>query len=179
MQRIIIIGNAGSGKSTLAVKLGQKLNLSVHHLDRLFWTPGWVSIPREQFAALQADLVAGERWIIDGNYKSTLDLRLVACDTVIFMDMPRLVCLWNVLKRRVMYHGKTRPDLSPECPEKIDLEFLRWIWHFKRDIRPGIVQKLATLGEGILRIHLRSRREVQRFLESPDAAPAQPPPYQP
>jgi adenylate kinase family enzyme len=165
-KRIIIIGCGGSGKSTLAIKLGAKLSLPVHHLDRIFWQPGWVSMPRDQFTAIQKDLVSSDTWIIDGNYDHTLDLRLAACDMAIFLDMPRVTCLWNVLKRRVMYHGQTRPDLNEGCPEKIDAEFLRWIWHFNQDIRPGMVEKLKHLDQGKQVVILKSPQQVKPFLNS-------------
>lgn len=165
-KRIIIIGCSGSGKSTLATRLSKKLNLPVHHLDRIFWQPGWVSMPREQFRAIQNDLVSSDAWIIDGNYDHTLDLRLATCDMVIFLDMPRETCLWNVLKRRVIYHGKTRPDLNEGCPEKIDAEFLRWIWRFNQDIRPGMVVKLNRLDQDRQVVILKSHKQVKHFLNS-------------
>lgn len=165
-KRIIIIGCGGSGKSTLAVKMGEKLSLPVHHLDRIFWQPGWVSMPRDQFTAIQNDLVSSDAWLIDGNYDHTLDLRLAACDVVIFLDMPRLTCLWNVLKRRVIFHGKTRPDLNEGCPEKVDAEFLRWIWRFNQDIRPGVLEKLIRLDQGKQVVILKSHQQVKHFLNS-------------
>ncbi len=154
LQKVIIIGCAGSGKSTLAIKLGERLGLPVIHLDRLFWQPGWVSIPREELAEIIKGLITQPRWVIDGNYSATLDLRLAACDLVIFLDMPRWLCLWNVLKRRIMYHKRSRPDMTEGCPEQLDWEFLRWIWHFNRDRRPGIVSQLDNLGEGQVSIIL-------------------------
>ena len=162
----MIIGCGGSGKSTLAIELGRRLSLPVHHLDRIFWKPGWVSISREALAASLETLVIAPRWIMDGNYTATLDLRLAACDMVIFLDFPRLTCLWNVLKRRVMYHGRTRPDLSEGCPEHIDAEFLKWIWTFRRDKRPAIMAKLVSLDQNKRVVILKSRKQVNQFLGS-------------
>ena len=164
MNRIIVIGCGGSGKSTLAIELGKRLALPVHHLDRIFWKPGWVSISREALAASVETLVVAPQWIIDGNYSSSMDIRLAACDMVIFLDLPRLTCLWNVLKRRVMYQGRTRPDMSEGCAEQIDAEFLKWIWNFNRDKRPGIIAKLSALGDEKTVVILRSHRQVERFL---------------
>jgi len=166
MNRIIVIGCGGSGKSTLAIELGKRLALPVHHLDRIFWKPGWVSISREALAASVETLVVAPQWIIDGNYSSSMDIRLAACDMVIFLDLPRLTCLWNVLKRRVMYQGRTRPDMSEGCAEQIDAEFLKWIWNFRRNKRPEIMAKLSLLGSDKTLVILQSHRQVERFLSS-------------
>lgn len=114
-QRIILIGSGGSGKSTLARQIGAVLSLPVIHLDALFWQPGWVETPRPEWEALQRELVARDRWVIDGNYGHTLDIRLAAADTVIFMDMPRLVCAWGAIKRRIMYAGRALRRNWPTC----------------------------------------------------------------
>ncbi len=166
MQKIVILGCGGSGKSTLAIRLGKLLNLPVIHLDCLFWKPGWVSIPREELNALVQPQLSQPRWIIDGNYSGTQEPRLVACDTVIFLDMPRVLCLWNVVKRWVMYHKRTRPDITEGCPEQLDWEFLRWIWHFNRNRRPGILSKLATLRDDQSSVVLTSPRDVRKFLDN-------------
>ena len=163
--RIIIIGCGGSGKSTLAIKLGERLGLPVIHLDRLFWQPGWVSIPREELAERIKEMVGRPRWIIDGNYSATLDLRLAASDLVIFLDMPRWLCLWNVVKRRWMFHHHNRPDMTEGCPEQLNWEFLRWIWHFNRDKQPGILAGLATLRKDQISLILKSPRQVRKFLD--------------
>ena len=91
MDKIVIIGSSGSGKSTLAARLGPILNLPVYHLDRLFWRPGWQETPRDEWRMLQQKLCAEPQWIIDGNYSGTLDVRLAACDTVIWLDLPTVV----------------------------------------------------------------------------------------
>lgn len=166
MQRIILIGSAGSGKSTLARQIGAVLNLPVIHLDAFYWKPGWVETPRAEFEAVQRDLVAGDRWVIDGNYSSTLDLRLAVADTVIFLDMPRLLCVWSAIKRRIKYHGRTRPDLNAGCPEQLDWAFLRWIWEFPTRSKPRVEAKLANLRPGQQLVRIHSRREAAAFVEA-------------
>lgn len=166
MQRVMIIGCAGVGKSTLARKLAEQLQLPLYHLDRLFWRPGWQPTPRPEWVKLQQELVAGERWLIDGNYDSTLDVRLARADTVVFMDLPRWRSLWGVTKRFFQYRGRSRPDLDPGCPEKVDWEFYRWIWGFPKRDRPGMVAKLKALPPEVRVIWLRSHRAVDAFLAS-------------
>lgn len=103
LKRIAIIGCGGAGKSTLSRELGKSLDLPVVHLDRVFWKPGWERISREAFIAEQLEIMAQPRWILDGNYGSTMDLRLQAADTIVFLDLPTHVCLWGAVKRYLQY----------------------------------------------------------------------------
>ncbi len=163
----MIVGSGGAGKSTLARALGVRLEIPVIHLDAHFWKPGWVPTPNAEWLETQHELMQSEKWIMDGNYGGTMGARLALADTVIFLDLPRVLCLTRALQRRVQYHGRSRPDIAPGCPEKIDLEFLRWIWDFPRTKRPSILKKLeAQSNKGTRVIHLRSPRDVNRFLET-------------
>jgi adenylate kinase family enzyme len=147
MRRVAILGNSGSGKSTLARAMGERLGLPVVHLDALFWQPGWKEPENEAFRARVAAAVAGDAWITDGNFVGrTFDLRLAKADLVIYLDQPRRVCLWRVLKRAWTYRGKTRPDLAEGCPEKLDWPFLEWVWTFERKSRPRIQSEAARYG---------------------------------
>jgi adenylate kinase family enzyme len=101
--------------------------------------------------------------VMDGNYGGTLDMRLAACDSVVFLDLPRRVCLWRIVKRRVRYFGRTRPDVAPGCPEQLSWEFLWWVWTYGKRRRAGILERLRTLA-GRRVVILSSRREVERFL---------------
>jgi adenylate kinase family enzyme len=165
MKQIAIIGSAGSGKSTLAVRLGQVLDLPVYHLDRLFWRPGWQETPRDEWRALQEKLCAEPQWIIDGNYSGTLDIRLAACDTVIWLDLPTYVCIASTLWRVLRHSRRTRPDMGEGCPERFDWAFLRWIWAFRKRSRPRIVEKLGALPASTRVVVLTSRRDMARWLE--------------
>lgn len=165
MQKIAIIGSAGSGKSTLARQIGGILGVEVIHLDNLFWTTGWVQIDRETFCQLQQQLVLKPEWIIDGNYSGTLDIRLQTADTVIFLDLPRALCLWRAIKRRFAYHNRTRPDMASGCPEKMDLGFALWIWNYPERSRPSVLKKLEQPRPGQQVVVLRSSAEVRRFLQ--------------
>jgi adenylate kinase family enzyme len=165
MQRIVIVGNGGSGKSTLAKHLGALLGLEVIHLDRHFWKTGWTPTPREEWRTVVAGLVRRAHWVMDGSYASTLDLRVPAADTIVFLDMPRWRCLWQAVTRLIRYSGETRPDLAPGCPEKFDWPFLRWIWLYPAVDRPVVLAALASHAAGRTLIILRSPREVRRWLD--------------
>lgn len=101
---------------------------------------------------------------MDGNYGSTMDLRLAAADTVIFLDTPRLRPLWRVLKRRLSFRNRTRPDMSAGNPERLTGEFLRFVWSYPTIHRPAVLKKLSEL-EGKQVVCLRNRRDVAEFLK--------------
>ena len=171
MNRIAIIGSSGSGKSTLARSLGQKLDIDVIHLDRHYWNPGWVETKPAEWQAKMKGLIAGNRWIIDGNYRDTLDMRLRAADTVIFLDLPRWLCMWRAFKRRLKYANRPRPDIAPGCEEPLFdrhfLDFLRWIWEYPYRARPDVVERLNRRAGNTRIIWLRSPEEVEQFLATP------------
>jgi adenylate kinase family enzyme len=101
---------------------------------------------------------------MDGNYGGTMPARLAACDTVVFLDMPRLLCVWRVVRRAIRYRGRTRPDMAPGCPEQVPWEFIRWIWTYPARRRPGILRLLETAAATKRVEILRSRGEVDRFV---------------
>ena len=165
MERIIIIGCGGAGKSTLARQLGEKLNLPVVHLDKLFWKPGWESVTQEEFDVLHAKELAKEKWIMDGNFNRTMSERLTRCDTVIYLDFPRITCLLGVVKRILTTYGTVRPDMGEGCPERLDWEFLQWVWNFNKNKRDANYRRLAEV-EGVDIIILKNRRQVERYLRN-------------
>ncbi len=164
MERILIIGCGGAGKSTLAQKLGKKLDLPVVHLDSIFWLPGWVEMDRDTFDERVRQELQKDRWIIDGNYNRTMPERLQYCDTVIYLDFSRFACLYGIFKRLLTNIGKTRPDMGAGCKEKVDWEFVKWVWNFNKNKREKYYRMLNE-AEGIGTIVLKNRRMVNRFLK--------------
>ncbi len=165
MERIIIIGCGGAGKSTLARQLGEKLGIPVVHLDKLFWHPGWVEASREEFDARLAPELEKPRWIMDGNFNRTMPQRMARCDTIIYLDFSRFACLRGVAKRILTTYGQVRPDMGEGCPERFDLDFLKWVWNFNKAHREGYY-RLLNEEEGVETIVLKNRRMVKRFLNS-------------
>lgn len=166
MERILVLGSGGAGKSVFAKQLGKLLNITVEHLDKHYWKPGWVKPANDEWVSMVDDLIRGERWIIDGNFSGTLDQRVARCDTIIFLDMSRLLCLWRIVKRRVTYLNSTRPDMTKGCDEKLDFEFVSWVWNYSRRTRPRILSLMQNTSEGKRMVWLRSRRDVEDFLDS-------------
>src|SRR2546423_2934048 len=165
MCKILLIGAGGSGKSVLAARIAAQTGLPLIHLDAVFWKPGWIETPRDEWKRIVEELVRRDAWVMDGNYGGTLDLRLAACDTVLFLDFRPIVCLWRVLKRRVQFHNKSRPDAGSDCPERFKLEFLRWIWTYRKKRRPKILEKLSVAGaRGKQVIMLRNSKAVEDFV---------------
>ncbi|HLA63447.1 MAG TPA: DNA topology modulation protein [Rhodothermales bacterium] len=172
MRRVLLIGSSGAGKSTLARQMGERLGLPVVHLDACYWQAGWQEPPREAWEASLRGLLAAPAWVMDGNYGGTLGLRLASADTVVFLDLPRVLCLARVLRRIVRYHGRTRPDMAAGCPEHLDWAFLRWIWGYPRTQRPGVLDRLARVEPETRVVVLRSRAAVRRFLDGLPTRPA-------
>ena len=168
MERILIIGCGGAGKSTLARQLGEKTGLPVVHLDQLFWHPGWVESTKDEIDTKILEELGKPRWIMDGNYNRTLPLRLEKCDTVIYLDFSRFACLFGVLKRVLTTYGTVRPDMAEGCPERFDLDFLKWVWNFNKSKREKYY-RLLNEAEDIEKIVLKNRRMVKRFLKSLEA----------
>jgi adenylate kinase family enzyme len=167
MKRILLIGSGGAGKSTLAQKLGEKLKLPVLHLDRMFWKPGWVEPDREKFKRDQLVWLKKKRWIIDGNYGGTQELRIKYADTVILLALSRWTCIARVLKRYLQHQGRSRPDMTPGCPERLDLEYLSWVWHYPKRGGKVALERVGKLRKNQKAVILRSPAEVERFLTSP------------
>lgn len=165
MKRIAIIGPGGAGKSTLARQIGEQLGLPVLHLDAHYWHEGWTETPKEVWEQVMHEIVKDEAWVMDGNYGGTMDIRLAAADTILFLDLPPLLCLVRVARRQIRYRHWTRPDMAPGCPEKLDWTFLKWIWNYRRDRRPGILEKMGQYAEGRWIVHLQTSAQVQRFLD--------------
>ena len=163
MERILIIGCGGSGKSTLARELGEKRNLPVVHLDKLFWHPGWVESTKEEIDAKILAELRNPQWIMDGNYYRTMHQRLQYCDTVIYLDFSRVTCLVGVLKRVITSYGRVRPDMGEGCPERFDWEFLRWVWNYNKKNRERNY-RLLNEADHAKTYAFKNRRQLRRFL---------------
>lgn len=165
--RVLVIGCSGSGKSTLARALAARLGLRHISMDRdVFWLPGWKERPHNEAYARIAAFIEEERWVMDGTSPGSLPLRLPRTGLVIWLRLPRLVALRGALLRWMHYAGRTRSDMAPGCPEKIDFEFLHYIWTFERLASPKIDRMLNEHGSGVPLLTLRSHAEMDAFLSS-------------
>ena len=157
MQKILIIGCPGSGKSTFARRLRDATGLPLHYLDRLWYRPDRTTIPREEFDAALEVILAGDQWIIDGNYSRTMERRLQACDTVFLLDFPTEVCVDGALQRI----GCPREDM-PWIEQKADPELMDFIATFRQNQLPSIYELLnAYCNKQIVIFH--NRKEMDNY----------------
>ncbi len=159
MKKIIVLGCPGSGKSSFARKLRDMTGLPLHYLDRIWHKPDRTTVSREGFDAALAEILAGEEWIIDGNYSRTIEPRLAACDTAFLLDYPVDVCLAGAAARV----GQVREEM-PWTEETLDPEFAQYIRDFAADQLPRVYQLLAQYGEGREIVIFRTREETDAWL---------------
>ena len=160
MKKIIVIGCPGSGKSTFARALHETTGIPLYHLDMMYWNADKTTVEKDIFLNRLAEALRGEEWIIDGNYASTMEIRLAACDTVIFLDYPTELCLEGIRKRR----GKQRTDM-PWIETEEDTEFIKFVKSFAVEQRPQIISLLKKYSDKDIFI-FTSREQADEFLSS-------------
>lgn len=161
MKKILIIGSCGAGKSTLSKRLHKILGIDIIHLDQHYWKPNWTKTDNEEWQKKVEELVKGERWVMDGNYRSTIDQRLPQADTIIWLDFSRWICCYRILKRR---WNKNRVDELDNCRERISFNLLKWVlWKFPRDNRKDIIKIVESL-KNKKSVHiLKSNKDIESF----------------
>lgn len=161
MQKVLVIGSPGAGKSTFSRKLRDATGLPLYYLDMIWHRPDKTNISREELTARQEEIMKTPKWIIDGNYLSTMELRLKNCDTVFFLDYPLEVCLAGA-KARI---GTKREDI-PWIETEFDQEFKQWILDFPKDQLPIIYQLLEKYKKNRTVHIFKSREEAEHYLVS-------------
>ena len=158
MKKILIIGCPGSGKSTFSRALSQITGLPLTHLDMLYWNADKTTVEQSVFVERLSEVLQKDAWIIDGNYGSTMELRMQACDTVIFLDYPTDICLQGVKDRQ----GTPRPDM-PWVETEEDTEFLEYIQNFHKENRPQVLELLQKYSHKTIYV-FQNRTEADVFL---------------
>jgi len=161
MQKVMVIGCPGSGKSTFSRVLHEIKGLPLYHLDMLFWNEDRTTVEKEVFRERLVEVIVKDSWIIDGNYGSTMELRMQACDTVVFLDYPLDVCMSGIMERR----GKERPDMPWIEPEDdVDEEFIEFIKNYNSESRSEVMTLLERYADKNI-IIFKSRNESDAFLK--------------
>lgn len=159
MNKIIVIGCPGSGKSTFSKKLSEKTAIPLYHLDMMYWNEDKTTVNKNIFLERLGAVIQKDEWIIDGNYISTMEQRMLACDTVIFLDYPLEICLDGVKSRQ----GKARSDM-PWIETEEDLEFIGFIKNFAKEQRPIIINLLEKYSDKHI-IIFNSREEASEYIK--------------
>ena len=160
MDKIIVIGSPGAGKSTFSTRLGKLLDIPVTHMDLLYWNRDVTNVSREVLMERVAKAMEASRWILDGNYLTTMEQRLMPCDTVFFLDYSVEQCLAGIRQRK----GQIRSDI-PWVETEEDPEFMDQIRSFPHRERPRIEELLASASDKTL-IRFRTRQESEDWLQN-------------
>lgn len=160
MKKVIVIGCPGSGKSRLSKALSEKTGLPLYHLDMMYWKADKTKVEKSLFLERLSEAIENEEWLIDGNYSSTMEMRLEACDTVIFLDFPKELCIKGIMER----FGKPRSDM-PWIETEEDAEFMEYIKGFNEQSRPAIIKLLEKYCEKNIFV-LKNREEADAFIRN-------------
>jgi adenylate kinase family enzyme len=169
MERILVMGSSGSGKSRFAQRLSAMTGIPMVSLDALFWKPGRMPSDANEFETRVTEAARLPRWIMDGKSQGAGDLRRSVADAIIWFDLPRRTCMTGIMTRIATSYGRVRPEMAPGCPEKIDLEFFRYVWTYRRRQRPKLLRYFEGLRPDQALICFTNRAQADRYLT--DIAP--------
>ncbi|WP_436883294.1 AAA family ATPase [Mammaliicoccus sciuri] len=165
MKKIVILGSSGSGKSYLSKKLSKELNIEVYHLDNLMRKFDWSPFSHNEKYHIQKLILENDTWIIEGNYTNILDERLDEADTIIFLNINKLKCIYNVIKRTITYRNKDRLDKPAKAIDKISLHLLKWTWNFDKNEKTIIIKKIQNYSKTKRIIILNNFKTTNNFFD--------------
>jgi len=164
--RVMVIGNNGGGKSYLSKELAAITGLPLTHLDAEYWLPNLQRPPDDEWRQRNIELIAEEKWILDGNFPQggALELRWAAANLVIFLDVNRFVCLAGVIMR----NQNARADGPRDFQEAWDRRFFamcKAIWNFSRERKAGYLAPREKYPDTAFLV-IKGRREMRRLLRA-------------
>ena len=156
----MVIGCPGSGKSTFSRALHKVMGIPLYHLDMMYWNPDKTTVEKTVFREKLLQVMSEEYWIIDGNYASTMEMRMMACDTVFFLDYPSEICLDGIRSRR----GKPRTDMPwTEAENEEDEAFIHFVQNYNSDSRPKVMELLQKYESKTIFV-LKTRDDADNFI---------------
>lgn len=165
MNKVIVIGCPGSGKSTFSKELQRLTGLPLYHLDMLYWNSDRTTVSKAVFRKRLRKVMKLDEWIIDGNYGSTMEMRMKECDTVFFLDYPLEICLEGIKKRK----GTVRTDM-PWVETEDDEEFIEFIKSYETESRPKVMELLKKYGDKNIFV-FKSREEAKEYIRNYEPLP--------
>lgn len=156
--RILVLGCSGSGKSTFSKTLHEQTGLPLFHLDNLWWNEDRSHISRDEFDKKLETILAKDKWIIDGDYSRTYEMRIRSCDTIIFLDFSEKQCMEGIINRV----GKTRTDI-PWVENQLDPELVELVRNYNGKNRPVLYSLIEKYPDKKV-IIFNTREQAQNWL---------------
>jgi adenylate kinase family enzyme len=172
VRRVTVVGNSGAGKTTVGRALARMLDAPFVELDAIFHQPGWEPLPADEFRRRVAEVVAGERWVVDGNYSAVRDLVWQRADTVVWLDPPRRTVMRQLIARTLrrlvtrqpLWNGNREPLTGVFRLDPMR-SIIRWAWTRHHTYQERYAALAADSAYRHLRfVRVRTRADVARLL---------------
>lgn len=171
-RRISVVGTTGSGKTTLAAALARRLGIPHFEMDALYWGPNWSGTPPEILRPRVAAALAGEAWVIDGNYSIVRDIILSRADTLVWLDYAFPVIFWQLFLR-TLRRALRREELWAGNRERLGTAFFSRdsiLWWAIQTYRRRRRQYSALLADPayahLIFVRLRTRAAMRAWLDA-------------
>jgi len=163
MNKVFVTGNTGAGKTTLSNKISKRLNINVYSLDSIVWNPGWVQATPEERRERTEELISQKSWIVDGVCSRTFK----EAEFIVFLDLPLIVCLKNVLVRFIKNGLGAREGLPDNCPEFIGvLKSLRISLLYQKLSRPKIIDLIRQYSSSKKIVIVKNHRDLNKVWDA-------------
>lgn len=140
-KKILVLGGPGSGKSILSFNLGKALNIPVYHLDDIHIKHDITKSGKDKRNKEIIKILENNNWIMDGNYRSTLDKRIQKCDIIIFLDYPTHKLINSIVNRFIKQYFKIKKEII-SGNNHLNLEIIKLAFKWKKEKRNEIIDTL-------------------------------------
>ncbi|MDY1003466.1 MULTISPECIES: AAA family ATPase [unclassified Curtobacterium] len=166
-RRVLVAGTAGVGKTTTAQRIARAIGAPHTELDGMYHGPGWTALP--DFEARVDEVTSAPTWVSEWQYRQVRQLLVERADTLVWLDLPKPVAFVRLLRRTirrrlhrtVLWNGNVEPPLWTFFTRSEHI--LRWGIAKRNEMRQR-VPVLAADTPHLRVVHLRSQREIERFV---------------